>query len=74
VSHGAVQLLFSKLGQLSDLLDLGLSLRRLELLDSVLEELGVGGVSGVLGNFTRVVLSSELLGEWTNDQLGSSRL
>jgi hypothetical protein len=59
VGHGAVQLLFGNLGQLLDLFDLGLSLGRLELFNSVLEELGVGSVSRVLGNAV-VVLSSKL--------------
>jgi len=68
VGHGAVQLLFGDLGQLLDLLDLGLSLGRLELFDSVLEELGVGSVSRVLGD-TVVVLSSKLDEEhWISSQ------
>lgn len=60
MGHRASQLLLGDVGQLSDLFNLGLGLGGLELFDRVLEELRVGGVSGVPGDLARVVLAGQL--------------
>lgn len=62
MGHRAVQLFLGDIRQLPDLLDLGLSLGALELFHGILEELGVGRVSGILGDLSRVVFSGQLLG------------
>lgn len=65
--HRRPQLL-RNLRQLLDLLDLGLSLGRLEFLDGVFEEVGVGGVTGVFGD--AVVVLSQGAGEGTGREGG----
>ena len=60
MGHRAVQLLLGDIGQLPDLFNLRLSLGALELFHGVLEELGVGRVSGILGDLSRVVFSGQL--------------
>lgn len=62
MGHRAVQLLLGDIRQLPNLLNLGLGLGALELFHGILEELGVGRVSGILGDLSRVVFSGQLLG------------
>lgn len=63
MGHRAVQLLLGDIRQLPDLLNLCLSLGALELFHGILEELGVGRVSGILGDLSRVVFSGQLSGQ-----------
>lgn len=60
MGHRAIQLLLGDIRQLPDLLNLGLSFGALELFHGILEELGVGRVSGILGDLSRVVFSGQL--------------
>lgn len=62
MGHRAVQLLLGDIRQLPDLFNLCLSLGALELFHGILEELGVGRVSGILGDLSRVVFSGQLSG------------
>jgi hypothetical protein len=75
MSHRTIQLLLRNLGEFPDLLNLRLGFGGFELLHRILEEIGVGRVSGIFGDFARVVFPGQLQGGggvfgWVSD--GSS--